>query len=68
MTMPHDHDTAARTGGTEAEALADRILRASGSSLRHYTMHSIRAAIVKAAQEGIDAALARARSTKEAGR
>ncbi len=38
-----------------AEALADSILRAAGSGLRNYTMPSTRAAIIAAAQDGIDA-------------
>lgn len=39
----------------EIEKLADAILRASGSSLRNYTMPATRAAIIAAAQEAHDA-------------
>lgn len=42
----------------EAEALADAILKASGSALRYHTMPSGRTAIFAAAQKGIDAARA----------
>ena len=36
---------------SKIEALAERILNASGSSLRHYTMTSTREAILKAVRE-----------------
>lgn len=42
----------------EAEALAEAILKASGTSLRHYSIPSNRAAILAAAQNGIDATMA----------
>jgi hypothetical protein len=38
-----------------AEILADNILKASGSALRHYTLQKNRDAIIAAAQAGIDA-------------
>lgn len=40
----------------EAEALADAILRAAGSGLRHYSMPKTREAILSAAQDGLNAA------------
>lgn len=43
---------------TEAEQLADDILRASGSGLRHYTLPGTRKAIFDATQKGIDRAQA----------
>jgi len=43
---------------TPAEQLADEILRAAGSSLSRYSLHSVRAGIVAAAQSGIDRARA----------
>jgi len=42
----------------EAEALADSILRPSGSNLRNYTLPKTRDAILSAAQKGIDDAQA----------
>jgi hypothetical protein len=42
----------------EAEALADAILKAAGSGLRHYSLPKTREAIFAAAQQGIDAARA----------
>lgn len=42
----------------EAEALADAILRPSGSNLKNYTMAKTREAILSAAQKGIDDARA----------
>lgn len=39
---------------TEAEALADAVLKAAGSGLRHYSMAKTREAIIAAAQKGID--------------
>lgn len=42
----------------EAIALADNILKAAGSGLKHYSMHSIREAIMNSAQKGIDDARA----------
>lgn len=42
----------------EAEALADAILKAAGSGLRHYSMAKIRVDILAAAQKGIDDARA----------
>lgn len=39
----------------QAEALADAILRAAGSGLRHYSMAKTRETILTAAQEGLDA-------------
>lgn len=47
----------------EAEVLADKILRAAGSALGHYSMDSTRRRILQAAQEGIDAATAKARQS-----
>lgn len=44
----------------EAEALADSILKAAGSNLKHYTMARTRDAIFAAAQAGIDKARAEA--------
>lgn len=41
---------------SEAESLADAVLKAAGSGLRHYRMAKTREAIVAAAQNGIDAA------------
>jgi len=38
----------------EAEALADAVLTAAGSGLRHYSMAKTRAAIIAAAQKGIN--------------
>ncbi len=38
----------------EAEALADSILKSSGSNLKNYTMAKTREAILAAAQAGID--------------
>lgn len=38
----------------EAAALADAVLKAAGSGLKHYTMEKIRDGIVSAAQKGID--------------
>jgi hypothetical protein len=40
----------------EAQDLADAILKAAGSGLRHYTMAKTREAILAAAQRGIDEA------------
>lgn len=40
----------------EAEALADAILKASGSALKHYSMQKTRDEIFAAAQAGIDTA------------
>lgn len=42
----------------DAEALADAILKPSGSNLKNYTMASTREAILSAAQKGIDDARA----------
>jgi hypothetical protein len=42
----------------EAEALADAVLKASGSALKHYSMQHTRQAIFNAAQAGIDKARA----------
>lgn len=42
----------------EAMTLADNILKAAGSGLRSYSMHSTREAILKAAQDGISNAQA----------
>lgn len=39
---------------TRAETIADNILKASGSALRHYSMPSAREGIVAAAQEACD--------------
>jgi hypothetical protein len=42
----------------EAEAMADAILKPSGSNLKNYTMAKTREAIISAAQKGIDDARA----------
>lgn len=39
----------------DLEALADGILRAAGSALRHYTMPSTRAAILEATARAVQA-------------
>ncbi len=48
------HKESSRTA--EAEALADAILRAAGSGLRHHTMPKTREAILSTAQEGLERA------------
>jgi hypothetical protein len=44
------------SGNGIAETVADNILRAAGSGLRHYSMHSIRAGIISATQSALLAA------------
>ena len=44
---------------SEAEALADAILKAAGSGLRHYSMAKTREAILTAAQEWLEAGRAK---------
>lgn len=53
--MTHEQ-TSALQHTPEAEALADAILKASGSALKHYSMQKTRAEIFSAAQAGIDTA------------
>lgn len=46
----------AQSTPTPAEQLADEILKASGSALKHYTMALTRERIIAAAQRGLDEA------------
>jgi hypothetical protein len=54
----NDTTSTPSTKKQEAELLADSILRAAGSGLRHYSMPKTRDAILLAAQQGLDTARA----------